>query len=87
MYESREDREARTQRGRGEPDGEDAEGGGGDGENSEEKQGVSFETSGKLLEDTNVFNGVVIKYSEPPEAKKPKKRWRFYVFKGEEVRS
>ena len=40
--------------------------------------------SGKLLEDTNVFNGVVVKYSEPPEAKKPKKRWRFYVFKGEE---
>lgn len=40
--------------------------------------------SGKLTEDTNTFNGVVIKYSEPPEAKKPKKRWRFYVFKGEE---
>ena len=35
------------------------------------------------MEDTNVFNGVVIKYSEPPEAKKPKKRWRFYVFKVE----
>jgi len=44
----------------------------------------SFALSGKLLEDTNVFNGVVIKYSEPDEARKPKRRWRFYVFKGEE---
>jgi len=40
--------------------------------------------SGNLMQDTNVFNGVVVKYSEPPEAKKPKKRWRFYVFKGQE---
>ncbi len=45
----------------------------------------TFELSGKLMEDTNVFNGVVIKYSEPEEARKPKKRWRFYVFKGEET--
>ncbi len=37
------------------------------------------------MEDTNVFNGVVIKYSEPPEARKPKTRWRFYVFKGDET--
>eukprot|EP00094_Tigriopus_californicus_P007575 TCALIF_07294-PA protein Name:"Similar to Snip1 Smad nuclear-interacting protein 1 (Mus musculus)" AED:0.20 eAED:0.20 QI:0/-1/0/1/-1/1/1/0/139 len=37
------------------------------------------------MEDTNVFNGVVIKYSEPPEARRPKRRWRFYVFKGEET--
>lgn len=37
------------------------------------------------MEDTNVYNGVVIKYSEPPEARKPKKRWRFYVFKGNET--
>ena len=49
-----------------------------------EKQGPNMELSGKLMEDTNVFNGVTVKYSEPPEAKKPKKRWRFYVFKGEE---
>eukprot|EP00095_Tigriopus_kingsejongensis_P004358 snap_masked-scaffold57_size444674-processed-gene-0.11 protein:Tk04358 transcript:snap_masked-scaffold57_size444674-processed-gene-0.11-mRNA-1 annotation:"smad nuclear interacting protein 1" len=49
-----------------------------------EKQGPNFEVSGKLMEDTNTFNGVVIKYSEPAEARRPKKRWRFYVFKGEE---
>lgn len=33
----------------------------------------------------NTFNGVVIKYSEPPEARKPKRRWRFYPFKGEKA--
>jgi len=29
------------------------------------KEAPNFEVSGKLLEDTNVFNGVVVKYSEP----------------------
>lgn len=42
-----------------------------------------FGLSGKLAEDTNTFNGVVIKYSEPPEARKPKRRWRLYPFKGD----
>ena len=41
--------------------------------------------SGKLTEEKNVFNGVVVKYSEPPEARIPKRRWRFYVFKGDET--
>lgn len=41
--------------------------------------------SGKLTEDRNTFNGVVIKYSEPPESRMPKKRWRLYQFKGEEA--
>jgi len=50
-----------------------------------EPEKPSMELSGKLLEDTNVFNGVVIKYSEPEEARKPKRRWRFYVFKGDET--
>ncbi len=27
-----------------------------------EKEGPNFATSGKLLEDTNLFNGVVVKY-------------------------
>ena len=40
--------------------------------------------SGKLLEETNTVNGVVVKYSEPTEARKPKTRWRLYVFKGSE---
>lgn len=39
--------------------------------------------SGKLTEETNKVHGIVIKYAEPPEAKMPKRRWRFYPFKGE----
>ena len=50
-----------------------------------EKEGVNLGLSGALTQDANTFNGVVIKYAEPPEARKPKRRWRFYVFKGEEV--
>lgn len=50
----------------------------------EEVQKPNMGLSGKLSEDTNTFNGVVIKYSQPPEARKPKRRWRWYIFKGEE---
>ena len=50
-----------------------------------EKEGVNLGLSGALTADVNTFNGVVIKYAEPPEARLPKRRWRFYVFKGEEV--
>ena len=48
------------------------------------KEKANFETSGKLLEDTNVFKGVVIKYNEPTEARKPGKLWRLYPFKGDQ---
>ncbi|VDQ10917.1 unnamed protein product, partial [Trichobilharzia regenti] len=36
----------------------------------------------KLAEDTNVFKGVVIKYNEPEDARKPTTHWRLYAFKG-----
>ena len=49
-----------------------------------ENSGVNMQTSGKLLEDTNVINGVTVKYAEPPEARKPRIKWRLYVFKGDE---
>jgi smad nuclear-interacting protein 1 len=49
-----------------------------------EKEKPNFELSGKLTEDTNTFRGVVIKYNEPAEARKPKRRWRLYGFKGDE---
>ncbi|XP_051825784.1 smad nuclear-interacting protein 1-like [Antechinus flavipes] len=49
------------------------------------KEKPSFELSGALLEDTNMFRGVVIKYNEPLEARIPKKRWRLYPFKNDEV--
>lgn len=48
------------------------------------KEKPNFLTSGKLAEDTNIYNGVVIKYNEPPEARKPKRRWRLYPFKGDD---
>jgi len=50
----------------------------------EDKDAPNFELSGKLTEDTNTFKGVVIKYNEPEEARKPKKRWRLYPFKNDE---
>jgi smad nuclear-interacting protein 1 len=31
-----------------------------------------------------LVNGIVIKYVEPPEARRPKRRWRLYPFKGEQ---
>lgn len=49
-----------------------------------EKEKPNFGLSGKLTEDTNKVNGVVIKYAEPPESRKPKRRWRLYPFKGEQ---
>ncbi|KYN01867.1 PREDICTED: smad nuclear-interacting protein 1 [Cyphomyrmex costatus] len=51
----------------------------------EEKDKPNFELSGKLTEDMNTVNGVVIKYSEPLDARKPKRRWRLYPFKGEKA--
>lgn len=52
-------------------------------EQQAEKDKPNFGLSGKLTEETNKVNGIVIKYAEPPEAKKPKRRWRLYPFKGE----
>jgi smad nuclear-interacting protein 1 len=40
-----------------------------------------FGLSGALAAETNTVNGVSLKYSEPPEAAKPTKRWRLYCFK------
>jgi smad nuclear-interacting protein 1 len=47
-----------------------------------EKEKPNLGLSGNLCKDTNTFNGVIVKYNEPPEARKPKKRWRLYCFKG-----
>ncbi|CAI9736794.1 nuclear-interacting 1 [Octopus vulgaris] len=48
------------------------------------KADASMELSGKLTEHSNTYNGIVIKYNEPAEARKPKRRWRLYPFKGSE---
>ncbi|CAG8743261.1 13580_t:CDS:2, partial [Acaulospora morrowiae] len=55
--------------------------------NNEKAQEIvkpNFGLSGKLAAESNKFNGVALKYQEPPEARKPTKRWRLYVFKKEE---
>lgn len=49
-----------------------------------EKEKPNLGLSGLLTADTNTYKGVVIKYSEPPEARVPKRKWRLYPFKGEE---
>ncbi|XP_034829323.1 smad nuclear-interacting protein 1-like [Maniola hyperantus] len=51
----------------------------------EEKEKPNFGLSGKLTADANTVNGVVIKYTEPDDAKQPKRRWRFYPFKGDKA--
>jgi smad nuclear-interacting protein 1 len=48
------------------------------------KSAANYETSGLLAGDTNTFNGVVLKWSEPADARIPSKRWRLYVFKNNE---
>jgi smad nuclear-interacting protein 1 len=50
----------------------------------EEKDKPNFGLFGKLAESSNTSSGVFIKYSEPPEACKPKRHWRLYPFKGDE---
>lgn len=65
----------------------------GDGEPAEEveKEKADFGLSGALAGDEetgNVLNGVVLKFTEPGDAKPPPTagpKWRFYVFKGEEM--
>ena len=54
-----------------------------------EKQKPNFSNSGKLAAETNTVAGtnIVLKYNEPPEARKPpsKDAWRLYVFKGSDL--
>jgi len=45
---------------------------------------ADFGLSGALASDAqtgNVYNGVTLKFSEPPEARIPNTRWRLYVFR------
>lgn len=56
-----------------------------------EKEKPNFGNTGRLAAETNTVNvgggTVVLKYHEPPEARKPpaKEPWRLYVFKGEDL--
>merc|ERR1711879_1080294 len=58
---------------------------GSDDKKKEPKQKANLALSGALTEDQNTYKGVVIKYSEPDDAQKPKKMWRLYPFKGKEA--
>lgn len=55
-----------------------------DGPPAVEPEKPNFGLSGLLAKETNTVKGVELKYNEPPEARKPLKNWRLYVFKGEE---
>ncbi|KAI9799144.1 MAG: hypothetical protein M1833_004184 [Piccolia ochrophora] len=52
-----------------------------------EKQKPNFAQTGALAAETNTFAGVVLKYHEPAEARKPptKDAWRLYIFKGSDL--
>ncbi|EJU00876.1 SMAD/FHA domain-containing protein [Dacryopinax primogenitus] len=41
----------------------------------------NFAPSGALAAETNTMHGVLLKYNEPPEARRPEVGWRLYVFK------
>lgn len=57
-----------------------------DGEQIKDLAEPVFEASGLLAKESNNKNGVALKYAEPPEARKSKKKWRLYVFKdGKEI--
>lgn len=49
------------------------------------KVAANYETSGLLAGETNRYNGVVLKWNEPADARKPTQRWRLYMFKGDEA--
>ncbi|KAF9304012.1 Smad nuclear-interacting protein 1 [Mortierella antarctica] len=50
----------------------------------EDKEKPNFGLSGSLAAETNTtVSGTVLKYNEPPEARKPSQKWRLYVFKGD----
>jgi len=44
----------------------------------------NYEPSGLLAKETNVRNGITLKYTVPPESRLPTKKWRFYVFKDDD---
>ncbi len=43
----------------------------------------NFELSGKLAKESNNVNGIQIKFTRPPEARPPEKKWVLIVFKGD----
>jgi len=54
----------------------------GDAAEKPEKEKINLNQSGLLAAEQNTYKGVVIKYSEPPEARVCDVKWRLHVFKG-----
>lgn len=54
-------------------------------ERVEEVEKPNFESTGALSKEANTMNGVVLKWCEPPEARKPKTKWTIFPFKGDET--
>jgi len=46
---------------------------------------INFNLSSKLAEDSNIINGVVLKHTEPTEARRPAKKWLWFVIKNGKV--
>ncbi|KAG5192429.1 Smad nuclear interacting protein-like protein [Tribonema minus] len=49
---------------------------------------ANFGLSGALAKDAgtgNVYKGIVLKWTEPADARPPTRKWRLYVFKGEAI--
>lgn len=61
----------------------------GDGPEPVQKQKPNYKPTGLLAKEANTVAGTttVLKYHEPPEARKPptKQQWRMYVFKGKDL--
>ncbi|GFH49082.1 smad nuclear-interacting protein 1 [Chaetoceros tenuissimus] len=56
----------------------------GEEETTKEVEKPNFALSGALANDDktgNVYNGILLKFSEPPEARTPNTKWRLYVFR------
>ncbi|CAB4066791.1 SNIP1 [Lepeophtheirus salmonis] len=47
----------------------------------DEKEQPNLNITGKLAQDSNTVNGVVVKYTEPPDCRRPRTKWRLYVLK------
>jgi smad nuclear-interacting protein 1 len=57
-------------------------------EETQYKQAANFGLSGALAKDVgtgNLYKGVLLTWSEPADARAPTKKWRLYVFKGDQV--
>ena len=63
----------------GDPQGKDEKG--------PDRQRPNFQPTGRLAAESNTVAGIVLKYHEPPEARKPAPdpAWRLYVFKGSDL--